>query len=83
MIIPKKNTRIINWSDAYQTDPDTSSIFLHIQLNQNKWTTTELSKIRTGYIISLMEHIIQIIKEKSVLLKPILANVQQLALIIV
>ena len=31
----KKNS-ILNWSDAYQTDPNTSSIFLHLQSNQNK-----------------------------------------------
>ena len=56
---------ILNLSGAYQTDPDTSSIFLHIPPNQNKWTTSDLATIHTGYRTALKEHIIQIIKKNG------------------
>ena len=36
----QKKTIILNWSDSYQTNPDTFSIFLHIQSNQKKWTAS-------------------------------------------
>ena len=54
---------ILNWSDAYQTDPDTSSILLHIQLNKNKWAASDLDTIHTGYITALKERRIQIFKK--------------------
>ena len=74
MLLPSKKNRILNWSDAYRTAPNTSSIFLHIQLTQNKWNTYDLTTIHTGYIKALKESIIQTIKGKLVLLKPILVN---------
>ena len=38
---------IINWSDTYQTDPGTYYIFLNIQLNQNRYNSTEFYTIHT------------------------------------
>ena len=74
---------IFNWYDAYHTNPDNSFIFLHIKLIQKKWNATDLATIHTGYITAHKERIIKINKEKLVLLKPILANAQQLSLIVV
>ena len=83
ILLPKKKTIILSWSDTYQTDPNTSSIFLHIQSTQKKWTTYDLYTIHTGYKTALKEHRVKIIKVKLVLLKPVLSNSQQLTLIIV
>ena len=69
-------------SDSYKTDPNTSSIFLHIQSTQNKLKAIELYTIHNGYRTALKESIIQTTKEILVLFKPILDHAQQLALII-
>ena len=55
---------ILIWSDNYNTDPDTSSIFIHLHSNQNKWTASDLTTIHTGYRTPLKERRIKIIKKK-------------------
>ena len=77
-----KHTIMLKSSDSYKTDPNTSSIFLHIQSTQNKLKAIELSTIHNGYRTALKESIIQTTKEILVLFKPILDHAQQLALII-
>ena len=74
---------VLSWCEAYQTKPDTSSIFLHIQSTHKNWNAIDLVAIHNGYRTALKERRIQIIKGKLVLLKHILANSQKLALIIV
>ena len=83
MLFPHKKNSILNWYGTYQTNPDKYSIFLHLQLIQNKWIGTDIATIHTGYRTDLKEHRIWIIKGKLVLLKTIFANAQQLATIIV
>ena len=80
--LTEKNS-ILNLYDAYQTAPCTSSIFLHIQSTQKRRTANFLATIYNGYRTAFKERRIKITKETSVLLKPILADTQQLALIIV
>ena len=58
-----KSFTILNWSDAYQTVPNNSSILFNLQLNQNKFTATDLAKIHTVYITSLKDPRIRITKE--------------------
>ena len=83
ILFTQKKTSILNWSDTYQTHPNTSSILLHVQSTQNKWIANYLATIHTGYRTALKERIIQIIKGKLVFLKHILDYAQQLSLIIV
>ena len=76
------NTTSSQNPDAYQTGTNNSSILFNIKLNQNIYTATDLAIIHTGYITSFKDPRIKITKEKLVLLKPIMDNDQQLALII-
>ena len=60
----KKNS-ILNWSEAYQNDPNISSLLLHLRSNQNKWTTSDLATIYTGYRTALKELRIQSNRENG------------------
>ena len=74
---------MLNLSDAYHNNPNTSTILLHLQSTQNKWTVYGLATIYNVYRTSLMERIIQIIKEKLVIFKPTMVNAKNISLIIV
>ena len=74
---------MLNLSDAYHNNPNTSTILLNLQSTQNKWTVDGLATIYNVYRTSLMERIIQIIKKKLVIFKPTMVNAKNLSLIIV
>ena len=74
----------LDWGKAYKEDVDTNLIMSKLTtIKEGKWDEESLSKINSAYKLPLRDGRIQIVNNKLVLFKPILANQRNIMLIIV
>ena len=75
---------LLDWTDAYQQDPDTAQIITHLMTHKpNDWPKEALQQIHQSYHRFLKRGQIQTLKGKLVLFKPILNETKHVGLIIV
>ena len=74
----------LDWKQSYSEDSDTKvSMSKLINSEVVEWTNEDLTKVNSAYRHPLKEKRIQLVKNKLVLFKPILANHRHVMLIIV